>query len=139
VIGVLFFANVVNLAADIAAMAEAVHLVLGGPVLLYSILFGAVCLLAEMLIPYDQFAGFLKWGALVLFVYVASAFTIRVPVHQILAGALIPSIKFSATSFTALTAVLGTTISPYLFFWQASMEVQKQKIAPLEGPLIILG
>jgi NRAMP (natural resistance-associated macrophage protein)-like metal ion transporter len=135
VITLLFFANVINLAADIAAMADAVCLIIGGPVLLYSVLFGGVCLTAEILIPYDRFAQVLKWGTLVLFVYVATAFTIRIPIREVLAGAFIPSIGLSIGSFTALTAVLGTTISPYLFFWQASQEVQEQKAAPRERPL----
>lgn len=135
VIALLVIANVINLAADIAAMGDAVRSLIGGPALFYSLFFGMVCLAAEVLIPYERFSRILKWGTLVLLVYVAAAFTVRVPIRDVLAGALIPSLTLSGAFFTALTAVLGTTISPYLFFWQASQEVEEQKSAPAEQPL----
>jgi NRAMP (natural resistance-associated macrophage protein)-like metal ion transporter len=135
VLALLLFANVINLAADIAAMAAALCLIVGGPSLVYSVLFGAVCLSAEIVVPYARFAQVLKWAALVLFVYVATAFVIHIPLRAVLMGTFVPSIKFSGGYLTALTAVLGTTISPYLFFWQASQEVQEQQAAPTEKPL----
>jgi Mn2+/Fe2+ NRAMP family transporter len=135
VLALLLFANVINLAADIAAMAAALCLIVGGPALLYSVLFGAVCLSVEIAVPYARFAQVLKWTALVLFVYVATAFVIHIPLRAVLMGTFIPSIKLSGGYLTALTAVLGTTISPYLFFWQASQEVQEQQAAPTEKPL----
>jgi len=135
VVAVLLFANVINLAADIAAMGDAVHTLIAGPAFSYSLFFGLVCLIAEIFIPYERFASILKWSTLVLFVYVATAFTTHLPMREVLKGTLIPSLSFSSGSFTALTAVLGTTISPYLFFWQASQEVEEQKAAPSEKPL----
>lgn len=135
VLTLLLFANVINLAADIGAMAAALYLIVGGPSLLYSMLFGAICLSVEVVVPYSRFAQVLKWTTLVLFVYVATAFVIRIPLRAVLMGTFIPSIKLSGGYLTALTAVLGTTISPYLFFWQASQEVQEQKAAPAEKPL----
>ena len=135
VVGVLLFANVINLAADIAAMGDAVHTLIVGPAFFYSLFFGVVCLLAEMFIPYEQFARILKWVTLVLFVYVVTAFTTHLPWREVVKGTLLPSLSFSSGSLTALTAVLGTTISPYLFFWQASQEVEEQKAAPEEQPL----
>ena len=135
VIASIFFANVVNLAADIAAMGDAVRALVGGRAFLYSMLFGFVSVLGEIFVPYERFARILKWGALVLFVYVAAAFTVHVPIRQVLAGTFIPSITISSQCLTGLTAVLGTTISPYLFFWQASQEVEEQKQAPAERPL----
>ena len=131
----IFFANIVNLAADIAAMGDAVRALVGGPAFLYSMLFGFVSILGEIFVSYERFARILKWGALVLFVYVAAAFTVHVPIRLVLAGSFIPSVTISSQCLTALTAVLGTTISPYLFFWQASQEVEEQKQAPAELPL----
>ena len=84
---------------------------------------------------YERFARVLKFGTLVFFVYVATAFFARVPLSAIVSGALVPSIHFSGGYLTALTAVLGTTISPYLFFWQASQEVEEQTATPGERPL----
>ncbi|MFZ1887733.1 MAG: divalent metal cation transporter [Candidatus Binataceae bacterium] len=135
VLTLLLFANVINLAADIAAMAAALCLIVGGPALLYAVMFGAACLSVEVVVPYARFAQVLKWTTLVLFVYVATAFVIRIPLHAVLIGTFIPSIKLSGGYLTALTAVLGTTISPYLFFWQASQEVQEQEAAPTEKPI----
>jgi len=86
-------------------------------------------------VPYKRYAELLKWSALVLFVYIATALTIHVSWKPVLQGTLIPSLSFSNSYLTALTAVFGTTISPYLFFWQASLEVQEQKAASGEKPL----
>jgi NRAMP (natural resistance-associated macrophage protein)-like metal ion transporter len=134
-VAVLLFANVINLAADIAAMGDAAHTLVVGPAFFYSLFFGVVCLLSEIFIPYERFARILKWVTLVLFVYVVTAFTTHLPLREVLKGTLLPSLSFSSGSLTALTAVLGTTISPYLFFWQASQEVEEQKAAPAEQPL----
>ena len=88
--------------------------------------------MAIVLIPYLQYARLLKWATLVLFVYVANAFAVHFP-WTTLTGTLVP--KLSGSYLTALTAVFGTTISPYLFFWQASQEVEEQNAAPKERPL----
>ena len=131
----LLIANVINLGADIGAMGSALQLVAGGPALLYSILFGVISVIAAIVFPYKQYAEYLKWTTLVLFVYAATAFVVHVPLKPVLLGTFIPSLSFSNSYLTALTAVLGTTISPYLFFWQASVEVAEQKAAPREKPL----
>ena len=89
-------------------------------------------MIAIVLIPYPQYARLLKWAALVLFVYVANAFAVRFP-WETLRATLVPTL--SSSYMTALTAVFGTTISPYLFFWQASQEVEEQKAAPKERAL----
>ena len=135
VVMTLLVANVANLAADIAAMANVLKLSIGGSSCVYAIVFGVICATAEIVIPYKQFARVLMWMTLVLFVYVAAAFATKVPLHGIVGGALLPSIHFSGSYFAALTAVLGTTISPYLFFWQASQEVEEQRQDPSEHPL----
>src|SRR5580692_10239041 len=131
----LLIANVINLGADIGAMGSALQLVAGGPALLYSILFGVVSVIAAIVFPYKQYAEYLKWTTLVLFVYAATAFIVHIPLKPVLMGTFIPSLSFSNSYLTALTAVFGTTISPYLFFWQASLEVQEQEATPGENPL----
>ena len=135
VIAMLLVANVINLGADIGAMGSALQLMLGGSAHFYSIEFGVISVLAAMYIPYRQYARILKWATLILFVYVAVAFVVHIPVKVMLVGALVPSLSFSNNYLTALTAVFGTTISPYLFFWQASQEVQEQRATPEEKPL----
>jgi NRAMP (natural resistance-associated macrophage protein)-like metal ion transporter len=134
-VGVLLFANVINLAADIAAMADALGLLIGGPTLLYTVIFGGICLAGVVFVSYARFTKILKYGTLVLLVYIITAFVVHAPMHGIIAGSLIPKIRLSGGYMTALTAVLGTTISPYLFFWQASQEVEDQNTTPGEKPL----
>jgi NRAMP (natural resistance-associated macrophage protein)-like metal ion transporter len=134
-VGVLLFANVINLAADIAAMADALRLLIGGPVLLYTALFGGICLVGVVFVSYARFAKVLKFGTLVLLVYVIVAFATHASAYEILRGSIIPEIRLGGGYMTALMAVLGTTISPYLFFWQAAQEVEEQKNTPGEKPL----
>ena len=125
VVMLLIVANVFNLGADLGAMGAALKLILGGPELAYTVLFGVACVLAEVLISYDRYAGFLKWATLSLFAYVAVVFAVRLPVSEALYGALVPRLVFDREHMMALVAVLGTTISPYLFFWQAGQEVEE--------------
>jgi NRAMP (natural resistance-associated macrophage protein)-like metal ion transporter len=134
-VGLLLVANVINLGADIGAMGSALKLVVGGPAHLYSILFGLISVIAAIVFPYKRYAEVLKWSTLVLLVYAATALIVHVPLKPVLHGTFIPTLSFSNSYLTALTAVFGTTISPYLFFWQASTEVEEQKAAPREKPL----
>ena len=131
----LLIANVINLGADIGAMGCAMQLVVSGPALLYSVVFGVISVIAAVAFPYKQYAEYLKWSTLVLFVYAATALVVQFPLMPVLLGTFIPSLSFSNSYLTALTAVFGTTISPYLFFWQASVEVEEQRAAPREKPL----
>jgi NRAMP (natural resistance-associated macrophage protein)-like metal ion transporter len=131
----LLIANVINLGADIGAMGCAMQLVVSGPALLYSVVFGVISVIAAIAFPYKQYAEYLKWSTLVLFVYAATALVVQFPLMPVLLGTFIPSLSFSNGYLTALTAVFGTTISPYLFFWQASVEVEEQRAAPREKPL----
>jgi len=134
-VGLLLIANVINLGADIGAMGSALKLVVGGPAHLYSTLFGLISVIAAIVFPYKRYAEVLKWSTLVLLVYAATALIVHVPLKPVLHGTFIPTLSFSNSYLTALTAVFGTTISPYLFFWQASTEVEEQKAAPREKPL----
>ena len=119
VVLLLFVANVINLGADLGAMGAALGLLAGGPEHLYTVLFGIVCVLLETFISYARYAAVLKWATLSLFAYVAVVFTAHVPWGAALFNTLVPHIVFDAPHAMAVVAVLGTTISPYLFFWQA--------------------
>ena len=128
VIGLVVVANIFNIAADIAAMGEAVRLVVGGPALIYALALGLICLAAQIFIPYRPYAQFMKVLTLVLFAYVAAAFSVRIPWGEALAATFVPRLTWGHDSILMLVAVLGTTISPYLFFWQASLEVEERRI-----------
>ncbi|MGB6654541.1 MAG: divalent metal cation transporter, partial [Xanthobacteraceae bacterium] len=128
IVGLLLIANTLNIAADIAAMGEALRLVAGGPGLVYIALFGIGCLAAEILIPYHTYSRYLKALTLVLFAYVATAFTVRIPWGQVLAATFVPRLSWDRDFMLMLVAIFGTTISPYMFFWQASLEAEGRKL-----------
>ena len=125
-VSVLLVANIANLGADLGAMAEALKLLIGGPAAGYTIVFGALCVLLEVFISYRRYADILKWLTLSLFSYVAVVLWCMCPGSQALHDTLVPTFSFGAGHAEALVAVLGTTISPYLFFWQAAEEVEEQ-------------
>ena len=135
IIGLLLFANVVNIGADIAATGSAANLLAGGPVLLYCILFTAVSVLLQIFVPYKTYSRFLKWLTLSLFAYVGTVFVVRIHWAEALRGSFVPNLSLKREYMAALIAVLGTTISPYLFFWQSAEEVEKMDSAPKEKPL----
>src|SRR5580692_529856 len=128
IVGLLLVANTLNIAADIAAMCDALHLVAAGPVLVYIALFGIGCLAAEILIPYHSYSGYLKTLTLVLFAYVATAFSIRIPWGQVVVATFVPRLTWDRDFMLMLVAIFGTTISPYMFFWQASLEAEERKL-----------
>src|SRR5277367_2995136 len=134
-VALLLIANVINLGADIGAMGAALRMLVGGPAHFYALMFGVISVLAAIIVPYEQYARILKWSALVLFVYIGTAVTVHIPLHAALVGTVVPKITFSKDYLTALTAVFGTTISPYLFFWQASMEAQDVSVNAKDKPL----
>ena len=111
----LCVANIFNLGADVAAMAAAFQLLVGGKLLLYAIFFGGVSLLLQVYVPYRIYVRYLKWLTWALFAYVLTAFVVRVPWTQALRSTLVPSVSLDPAYLMALIAVLGTTISPYLF------------------------
>ena len=126
-VGLLLIANIVNLGADLAAMGAAVGLLIGGPLWLYTLLFGAFCVIVEVWLSYERYASVLKWATLSLFAYVAVVIVAHVPWGEALASLVVPRIEYTGAYATAVVAILGTTISPYLFFWQASQEIEEQK------------
>jgi Mn2+/Fe2+ NRAMP family transporter len=122
----LLVANIVNLGADLGAMGSALQLLIGGPEQLYTLLFGVVCIVLEVWLSYPRYAAVLKWTTLSLFSYVAVVFVADVPWGIALKSLIVPHIDLTGPSAMAMVAILGTTISPYLFFWQAGQEVEEQ-------------
>ena len=135
-VGLLLFANTINIAADISAMGDAVQLVVGGPLSLYSVAFGGISLLLQVFIPYRRYVRILKWLTLSLLAYVATALVIHIPWMKVLFSVLVPDLSWKPAYITTVVAVFGTTISPYLFFWQASQEVEDQLADPTAQPLV---
>ena len=121
----LLVANTINIGADLAAMADAVKLVAGGPSHIYAVALGMTCLLLQVFIPYQRYVGILKWLTLTLFAYVGTVFASHVPWGEVLHGAAVPKLEFSQNYLLLIVAIFGTTISPYLFFWQAGQEVEE--------------
>jgi len=133
VVALLFVANTINVAADIAAMAESVRLVAGGPTQLYAVAFGTVCLGLEVFMSYRKYVRYLKWLTLALFAYVGVVLSVDVPWGEVVAGITLPRMELSAAAVTLVVAIFGTTISPYLFFWQAAQEVEEAASAASGG------
>jgi NRAMP (natural resistance-associated macrophage protein)-like metal ion transporter len=127
-VALLLIANTLNIAADIAAMGAALKLVVGGPLLVYIAVFGIGCLAAEILVPYSRYSRYLKTLTLVLFAYVIAAFTIRIPWDEVLVATFLPRLSWDRDYTLMLVAIFGTTISPYMFFWQASLEAEDRKL-----------
>ncbi|MFN5781775.1 MAG: NRAMP family divalent metal transporter, partial [Novosphingobium sp.] len=126
VVILLLIANVINLGADLGAMGAVLALIIPGPVLAYTVAFGVVCVLLEVFLSYDSYARVLKWSTLSLFAYVGVVLVADIPVGDMLRGLLVPQFQFDRDHAMALVAIFGTTISPYLFFWQAGQEVEEQ-------------
>jgi NRAMP (natural resistance-associated macrophage protein)-like metal ion transporter len=135
IVGLLFLANIINLGADLGAMAASLQLLIGGPRLLFVFLFGVGSALLQVFIDYSRYASLLKWLCLSLFSYVATVFVVDVPWGQVLHDVVVPHVTLDNAELTVLVAVFGTTISPYLFFWQASEEVEEIKEDPKAKPL----
>ena len=131
----LSLANVFNLGADIAAIGAASQLVFGGNLNAYAVVFGLLSLALQICLPYRRYVRYLKWLTLALFAYVGTAFAVHIPWASVLHVTVVPTISWNTDYWMALVAVLGTTISPYLFFWQASEEAEEVRIKPDESPL----
>ncbi|MEI6227178.1 MAG: divalent metal cation transporter [Methylophilaceae bacterium] len=137
IVGLLLIANTINIAADIAAMADALKLLMGGRIHFYAIGIGLLSLLLQILIPYRRYVRVLKWLTLSLMAYVATVFVVQIPWLQVLRASLWPHLSWQPQYVMTVVAVFGTTISPYLLFWQASQEVEEQLMNPGQEPLIV--
>ena len=124
----LVVANTINIAADIAAMGEALQLVVGGGAHFHAIVFGVATVLLQVFVPYRKLAPVLKWLTLFLFSYVIAVFSVQVPWAQVLHDLVIPKLQWTSAYWMMIVALLGTTIYPYLFFWQASQEVEELRL-----------
>lgn len=136
IVAMLFIANTINIAADLAAMGDATKLLIGGPALLYVVGYGVISVVAQIFFDYKRYVSVLKWLTLCLFAYVGALAVAKVNWSEALSGVLIPHLSFSRDYITTIVAILGTTISPYLFFWQASQEAEEERIDPDKKPLI---
>jgi NRAMP (natural resistance-associated macrophage protein)-like metal ion transporter len=135
-VGLLVVANTINLGADLGAMAAALHLLVAGPMALYIVGFAVLSVLLEVFVRYSRYASLLRWLTLSLFAYVGTVFVVGVPWLTVGRDLVLPHISFSGDYLTVIVAVFGTTISPYLFFWQASEEVEDEEEHPTAKPLI---
>jgi NRAMP (natural resistance-associated macrophage protein)-like metal ion transporter len=136
VVALLFIANTINIAADLAAMAVATKLLVGGRAFAYVAMYGVISVVAQIFFDYQRYVAVLKWLTLSLFAYVAALAVANVAWTEALEGALIPHLTWSTEYWTTIVAILGTTISPYLFFWQASQEAEDERVDPAKKPLI---
>ena len=125
VVALLVVANTINIAADIAAMGDALQLVIGGGEHGHAVVFGLLSLLLQVFIPYQSYVRVLKWLTLSLLAYVAVAFSVHINWAEAIRQSFAPTLSFNPDFVAVVVAVFGTTISPYLFFWQASQEVEE--------------
>jgi NRAMP (natural resistance-associated macrophage protein)-like metal ion transporter len=128
--GVVFLvviANIINIGADIGAMAAAAKLLIPFPFIVWTLLFTAGILILEIFTTYKVYAKILKWLALSLLAYPVTVFIVKMPWLTVLKATFIPHIEFNFAFFFIITGVLGTTISPYMFFWETSQEVEEVK------------
>ena len=130
----LLAANTINIGADLGAMGASLHLLLPGPAGAWTVAFGVTCVVLEVLVPYHRYVRVLKWLTVALFAYVATAFAVDIHWGQVLHATFLPRLSLNRDYVTAIVAIFGTTISPYLFFWQASQEVEDNARRPAAVP-----
>jgi NRAMP (natural resistance-associated macrophage protein)-like metal ion transporter len=136
IVGLLLIANILNLGADLGAMGAATHLLIAGSAQLYVVLFAVSYALLEVFSRYERYASILKWMTLSLFADVATALVVHVPWEQVAVATFVPSFSWRKDYVVTIVAVLGTTITPYCFFWQSSEEVEEERTDPAAHPLL---
>jgi len=136
VVALLLLANTINIGADLGAMADATRLVLGGPGAAYLVGFAAFCAITQVVMSYPRYVAVLKWLSLALLAYVVTLVLVKVDWSEALLRLVVPQFSWSAGYLTTVVAVFGTTISPYLFFWQASEEAEDVAETPEREALI---
>ncbi|MEO8862053.1 MAG: divalent metal cation transporter [Ginsengibacter sp.] len=127
VVSLVVIANIINIGADIGAMAAAAKLIIPFPFVVWTLLFTASILILEIFTSYKVYARILKWLAISLLAYPITVFIVKMPWYTVLKATFIPHIEFNFAFFFIITGVLGTTISPYMFFWETSQEVEEMK------------
>jgi NRAMP (natural resistance-associated macrophage protein)-like metal ion transporter len=136
IVALLLVANIINLGADLGAMAAAVNLVGGGPTAVYTVLIAVFCVWLEVAMKYSRYLAILKWTSFVLLAYVVVALAVHVPWGTVALATLIPHVSFQTDYIVTVVAVLGTTITPYCFFWQSSEEAEELRMDPGARPLV---
>lgn len=131
----LLVANIINIAADLVAMGDAVALIVGGPHQIYALILGVASMILQIWVPYQRYVNVLKWLTLSLFAYVGTVFALQIDWPEVWRRTFYPHMLMSQDYVTMIVAIFGTTISPYLFFWQASQEVEEQRRTPQEDAL----
>lgn len=116
-------------------MGDALSLLIGGPHLLYVMLAGVLCVVFQVFVQYERYVSVLKWLTFSLFAYFGTVMVVDIPWGEMARGLFVPALSASMTFWTSLVAILGTTISPHLFFWQASQEVEDVEATPERDPL----
>ena len=134
-VGLLLVANIINIGANLGAMADATALVTGLPPAGFLLAFAAFCATAEVVLRYKAYARVLKWLTLALLSYVVTLFLVDIPWQRAAEGLVFPSVEWNTETLMMIVAIFGTTISPYLFFWQASQEAEEVDDDPDEQPL----
>jgi NRAMP (natural resistance-associated macrophage protein)-like metal ion transporter len=135
IVALLLVANTINIAADVSAMGDALALLIDGPGRIYAAVFGLFSLVLQIFVPYSKYVRVLKWLTLALLAYVATVFVVHVSWPQVALAVISPKLSWTPETITTIVAVFGTTISPYLFFWQASQEVEELQADPYARPL----
>jgi NRAMP (natural resistance-associated macrophage protein)-like metal ion transporter len=125
-VSLLLIANIINLGADLTAMGAALQMLLGGRIVLYTVIFGVICVLLEVFLSYRKYASVLKWTTISLFAYLGVVAVAHVPWSEALTSLVVPQIQWTGAYATGFVAIMGTTISPYLFFWQAAQEIEEE-------------
>jgi NRAMP (natural resistance-associated macrophage protein)-like metal ion transporter len=136
IVVLLLGANIINLGADLGAMGEALRLLIGGPPHLYVVAFAVGCALLEICVRYERYVSILKWTSVSLFAYVATALVVDVPWARVAYNLVVPTLRWDKDYIVAIVAVLGTTITPYCFFWQSSQEAEDERVDPAAHALI---
>jgi len=134
-VSLLLIANTINIGADLSAMADAATLLIGGSRHLYILGFGLFCVVLQIFFSYVRYVRVLKWLTLTLFAYVGVVFSVDLPWSEVIKGVFLPSLSASTDYLTTVVAIFGTTISPYLFFWQASQECEDIRVVRADKPL----
>ena len=134
-VALLIFANTINIGADIGAMGAAANLLIGGPAQVYCVLLTAISVVLQIRVPYKSYSTILKWLTFSLFAYVGTVFVVQINWAEVIRGTFVPNLSLKKEYLAALIAVLGTTISPYLLFWQSGEEVEQVESDPRAEPL----
>jgi NRAMP (natural resistance-associated macrophage protein)-like metal ion transporter len=136
IVGLLFAANVLNIGADLGAMAGSLRLLVSFPAWLGVLLFGSVTAGGQILVKHTRYVALLKWLTLSLLAYFGTLATVRIPWGAFMRGLVWPDVRLDQGFWLMVVAIFGTTISPYLFFWQAGQEVEDTKASPSREPLL---